>query len=70
MKAATSWPVSASRAATTSGAGTRAASCIAATASVGTAPTAAHPWSAASSTSSHRASFTSSDQILVISGRL
>jgi len=42
---------------------------ILATSAAGTAPTSAHPSSAASSTSSQRANLLSSDQVPVISGR-
>ena len=67
--AATSWFVSRSSSATRSGDGATAFRWIRSTASAGTTPTLAHPSSAASSTSSMRASRASSDQIRAISGR-
>ena len=51
------------------GVGTTARSRIAATVSRGTAPTSAHPSSAASSTSSQRRSFSPSDQMWLMAGR-
>jgi hypothetical protein len=54
---------------TRSGVGGVARCRIRSTASCGTAPTSAHPSRAASSTSSQRRSFVSSDQIADIAGR-
>ena len=68
-KAATSWFVVRSSSATRSGLGTRARSRTARALLAGTVPTCAQASSAASSTSSHRSSFASSDQTRVIAGR-
>ena len=67
--AATSWFVSRSSSATRAGVGAFASARMRSTASEGITPTAAHPASAASSTSSIRASLASSDQIRVMAGR-